>query len=156
MKKNPFLSIKTPFTSWESFIHLQIPRSCDFLSTIPVGTPLPDDTWRASLSEATPSRLPKEGHVVRSPIRTSSGRSTRHSQTSHLRICCPDRWLKWASLTTSFWQPAYHSPRSATCRAKGQEWWQVTSHDLWQPSVGWWWPYHHIEASWRAKKSPYH
>ena len=26
-----------------------------------------------------------------------------------------------------------HGPRSATCRAKGQEWWQVTSHDLWQP-----------------------
>ena len=48
-----------------------------------VGTPSPDDTWRASLSGATPSRLPKEGHVVRSPIWTSSGRSIRHSRTSH-------------------------------------------------------------------------
>ena len=27
---------------------------------------------------------------------------------------------------------ACYSPRSATYRAKGQEWWQVTSHDLWQ------------------------
>ena len=47
-----------------------------------VGTPPPDDTWHASLSGATPSRLPKEGHVARSPILTPLGRNTRHSRMS--------------------------------------------------------------------------
>ena len=28
---------------------------------------------------------------------------------------------------------ACHGLHSIACRAKGQEWWQVTSHDLWQP-----------------------
>ena len=103
-----------------------------------VGTPPPDDTWRASLSGTTPSGLPKEGHVARSPIRTSSGRSTRHSRTSYPddSISYPDMLsgsLTKVSKSCYVIPTAYHSPHSATCRAKGQEWWQVTSHDLWQP-----------------------
>ena len=56
------------------------------------------DTWHTLLSGATPPRCPKEGHVARSSIRTPSGRSTRHSQTSHSGdrhilsgYVCPDR-----------------------------------------------------------------
>ena len=103
-----------------------------------VGTPPPDDMWRASLFGATPSRLPKDGHVARSPIRTPSGRSTRHSRTSY-----PDNSISYPDMLsgslTKVSKSYYvipttcHSPRFATCRAKGQEWWQVTSHDLWQP-----------------------
>nr|CAN72922.1 hypothetical protein VITISV_035250 [Vitis vinifera] len=48
-----------------------------------VGTPSPDDTERASLSEQLhPDSL--RGYVARSPIQTPLGRSTRHSQSSHL------------------------------------------------------------------------
>ena len=97
-----------------------------FQTPFPVGTPPPDDTWCASLSGATPSGLPKERYMVRSPIRTSLGRSTRHSQTSHSddSISYPD--MLFGSLTKvskSYYVilTAYHSPRSATCRAKGQE-----------------------------------
>ena len=103
-----------------------------------VGTPPPDDTWRASLSGATPFGLPKEGHVARSPIRTSSGRSTRHSWTSH-----PDDSISYSDMLsgslTKVSKSYYviltvcHSPCSVIYRVKGQEWWQVTSHDLWQP-----------------------
>ena len=91
-----------------------------------VGTPSPDNTWRASLSGVTPSGLPKEGHVARSPIRISSGRSTQHSQTSHpdYSISYPD--MLSGSLTKvskSYYviPTACYSPRSATCRVKGQE-----------------------------------
>ena len=56
------------------------------------------------------------GHVACSPIWTPSGRSTRHSWTSHtrtiaypIRICCLDHWLKCTSLATTFRQPA-HTP----------------------------------------------
>ena len=85
------------------------------------------DTWRAS------------------PIRTPSGRSTWHSQTSHLddrhiasgRPTYPIRICLSGSLTKvskSYYviPTACHGPRSATCRVKRQEWWQVTSYDLWQ------------------------
>ena len=39
-----------------------------------VGIPLPDDTWHASLSGATPSRLLEVGHVARIAIRSNSTR----------------------------------------------------------------------------------
>ena len=45
------------------------------------------------------------GHVVRSPIRTPSGRSTRHSRTTHP-----------AMLPCYVIPPACHSPRSAALR----------------------------------------
>ena len=80
-----------------------------------------------------------------SPIWTSSGRSTRHSQTSHPddrhitsgRPTYPIRICFFGSLTKvskSYYviSTACHDPRFATCRVKGQEWWQVTSYDLWQ------------------------
>ena len=106
-------------------------------------------------------RIPPRGHVVRSPIWTPSMRSTRHSRISH-----PDDSISYpdmlSSSLTRVGTPCYviptvwHSSRSAACRVKGQEWWQVASHDLWQPPVGWWWHCHYLEASWRAKKSPHH
>ena len=48
------------------------------------------------------------GHVARSSIRTPLGRSTCHSRMSRPNdnISYPDHWLKWASLATSFRQPA--------------------------------------------------
>ena len=53
------------------------------------------------------------GHATRSPIRTPSGRSTRHFANITprmiaypIRICCLDHWLKCTSLATSFRQPA--------------------------------------------------
>ena len=80
-----------------------------------------------------------------SPIRTSLGRGTRHSQTSHPddrhitsgRPTYPIRICLFGSLTKvskSYYviPTACHGPRSATCRVKRQEWWQVTSYDLWQ------------------------
>ena len=90
-----------------------------------------------------------------------SGLPQGEALTSH-----PDDSISYSDmlsgLLTEVSKPCYviptacHSPRSAACRAKGQEWWQVTSHDIWQSSVGWWWPCHHLEASWRAKKSSHH
>ena len=104
--------------------------ACLFYDLLPgnidVGTPPPDDMWHASLSGATPSELPKvghvariairtilypdspRGHVARSSIRTPLGRSTCHSRMSRPNdnISYPDHWLKWASLATSFRQPA--------------------------------------------------
>ena len=77
-----------------------------------VGTPPPDDTWHASLSEATPSGLPKEGHVACSPIRTPSGRSMRYSRASHPDDSISYLDMLFRSLTeisrscTSFRQPA--------------------------------------------------
>ena len=111
-----------------------------------VGTYPPDDKWHAFLSGLAPSGFPQEDTWHASPIRTPSGRGTRHSQTSHLddrhitsgRPTYPIQICLSGSLTKvskSYYviPTACHSPRSATCRAKGQEWWQVTSHDLWQP-----------------------
>ena len=85
------------------------------------------DTWRVS------------------PIWTSSWRSTQHSQTSHpdnrhitserptypIRICLSGSLTK---VSKSYYviSTTCHNPRFATCRVKGQKWWQVTSYDLWQ------------------------
>ena len=61
------------------------------------------------------------GHVARSPIRTLSGRSTRHSRTSHLddSISYPDMLsgsLTKVSKPCYVIPPACHSPRSAALR----------------------------------------
>ena len=53
-------------------------RKGDRLRVQGVGTTPPDDTECASLSGALHPDSPR-GHVARSPIRTPSGRSTRHS-----------------------------------------------------------------------------
>ena len=110
-----------------------------------VGIPPPDDTWHAFLSGLAPSGFPQEDTWRVSPIWTSSGRSTRHSQTSHpddrhitsgrptypIRICL-SRSLTKVSKFYYVILTACHGPRSATYRVKGQEWWQVTFYDLWQ------------------------
>ena len=48
-----------------------------------VGTPPPNDTWHVFLSRLAPSGFHQEDTWRASPIRTPSGRGTRHSQTSH-------------------------------------------------------------------------
>ena len=89
-----------------------------------VGSPPPDDTECASLSGATPSGFSKricgalpypdslrEKHTALAII-------TPRTIAYPIRICCPDHWLKWASLATSFRQPATacHSLCSAALR----------------------------------------
>ena len=77
-----------------------------------VGTPPPDDTERALLSGATPSRFLKRtyGGAPLSGLLQGEAHSTREYHTRTIaypiRICCPDHCLKWASLATSFRQPA--------------------------------------------------
>ena len=98
---------------------------------IPVETPPPDDTWHAFLSGSAPSGFPQEDTWRASPIRTSSGRSTRHSQTSHpddrhitsgqptypIRICLSGSLTK-VSKSYYIIPTACHNPRSATYKAK--------------------------------------
>ena len=56
--------------------HIRIyPFNTNFILILIVGTPPPDNTWRASLSEATPSGLPKRTRGAL-PIRTPQGRHT--------------------------------------------------------------------------------
>ena len=59
-------------------------RKGDHLHVQGVGTPPPDDTERASLSGALHPDSPR-GHLARSLIQTPSGRSTRHTRSSHPR-----------------------------------------------------------------------
>ena len=77
---------------------------------------------------------PPRGHVARTSIRVPQG-GIRHSQISY-----PDDVLSYpdllsGSLTVTS-KPCWvipttcHSPRSVACKAKRQERWQVTSHDL--------------------------
>ena len=146
-----------------------------------VGTPPPDDAWRTFLDDTwhtflsglSPSGFPQDDTWRASPIRTSSGRGTRHSQnitfgrpTYPIRICFV-QIVDWSKQVLHVIPTGCHDPRSATYRVKGQEWSdgkspptifnnRGTSHDLCQPLVGWWWPCHHLEASWQAKISPYH
>ena len=138
------------------------PENLLFFRLKTVGTPPPDATWHTFSSGLAPSGSPwchvahisirissirispKEDTWHASPIRTSSGRSTRHSQTSHpddryitsgrptypIQICL-SRSLTKVSKSCYAILTACHGPRSATCRVKGQEWQQVTSHNLW-------------------------
>ena len=126
-----------------------------------VGTPPPNDVWRTSLNDTWHAFLSGLPHPD-FPMRTrgtlllsglSLGRGTRHSRTLHLddrhiasgRPTYPIRICLFGSLTevskscTSFQQPATISnSRNA-------------SHDLCQLPVGWWWPCHHLEASWQSQ-----
>ena len=85
--------------------------------------------------------------LISKNIRTAS---TIHPDDQHgpPGYDCPDHWLKYSkSYTLS--QQAYHGPRSATCRVKGQvevttshfpqSFHMITYHDLWQP--------HHLPRS---------
>ena len=75
------------------------------------------------------------------------------------------RIVDWSKQVLHVISTACHGPCSATYRVKGQEWSdgkslpmisdsRGASHDLCQPPVGWWWPCHHLEASWQAKNLP--
>ena len=126
------------------------------------------------------SGFPQEDTWCASPIWTSSGRGTRHSQTLHpddrhitfgrptypIRICFV-RIVDWSKQVLHVIPISCHDPRSATYRVKWHEWNdgkspptisdnRDTSHDLCQLPVGWWWLCHHLEASWQTKISPYH
>ena len=48
-----------------------------------------------------------------------------------IRICLSGSLTK-SSKSYYVIPTAYHGSRSATCKARWQEWWQVTSYDLWQ------------------------
>ena len=75
-------------------------RKGDRLHVQGVGTPPPDDTERASLSEATPSRFPKR---TRRTLPYSDSLREKHMALVNItprtiaypiRICCPDHLLK--------------------------------------------------------------
>ena len=133
-----------------------------FSYMVSVGTTPPSDTWHAFLSGLAPSGFPQKNTWRAFPIRTPSGRNTRHSQISHpddchitsgrptypIWICLSESLTKSKQVllhqSDSLPQPtihrlqskrtglvAGHLPPSAVCRVKGQEWWHVTSQDLW-------------------------
>ena len=81
-------------------------------------------------------RIPQE-NMWRAPLSgLLQGEAHGHSWTSHPddSISYPD--MLFGSLTKVS-KPCYviltacHNPHSVTCKAKGQERWQVASHDLW-------------------------
>ena len=137
-------------------------------SIILVGTSPPSDTWRTFLSGLAPSGFPLRGHVARFPYldflrerHTALANITSGRSTYPIRICLSESLIKSKQVllhhSDILPQPtirrlqsertglvASHLPRFAACRAKGQEWWQVTSHDLCQQPTGWWWPCHHL------------
>ena len=85
-------------------------------------------------------QISPRGHVTRFPYpdslrerHTTLTNITSGQPTYPIRICLSGSLTK---VSKSYYviPTACHSPRSATCRAKGQEWWQVTSHDLWKSS----------------------
>ena len=87
-------------------------RKGDRLRVQGVGTPPPSDTERTSLSRATPSRFPKSTRGALPYLdslrekHTTLVNTTLRTIAYPIRICCPDHWLMWASLATSFRQPA--------------------------------------------------
>ena len=71
-----------------------------------VETPLPDDTECTWLSGSTPSGFPKRTcGTPLSGLPQGEAHSTREHHTRTIAypigICCPDHWLKWASLATA-------------------------------------------------------
>ena len=108
----------------------------------------------------------KERHTILTNI--TSGRPPHRIRTTD--IYSPDMFVRiidWSKQVLHVTTTAYHGPRSATYKVKGQEWSdgkslptisdsRDASYDLCQPLVGWWWPCHHLVVSWQAKISPYH
>ena len=110
------------------------------------------------------------GHVGRSPIRTPSGKSTRHSRMSRPdnNISYPDHWLKWASLATLFRQPTTaHDPPPAERKDRVGGRSPPTIHRLQSERTrmmashlprsltaakGWWWPCHHLGVIMTSQK----
>ena len=84
-------------------------------------------------------RISPIGHMARFPYpdsfrerHTTLANITSGRPTYPIRICLSGSLTK---VSKSYYviPTACHGPHSAACRAKGQGWWQVTSHDLWQP-----------------------
>ena len=108
----------------------------------------------------------REKHTTLANI--TSGRSSYHIRTTD--ISYSDMFVRiidWSKQVLHVIITACHGPRSATCRVRSQEWSDGkslptisdscgASHHLCQPPYEWWWPCHHLEASWQAKISPYH
>ena len=79
----------------------------------------------------------------------------RMTNISHLDIIV--RITDWSKQVLYVITTACHGPRSAICRVKGQDevtishfprsLHAITYHDLGQPPVGWWWPWHYL-VSW--------
>ena len=102
-----------------------------------VGTPPPDETWHASLSGVIPSGLP-QGTRDAFPLSGLPQGEAHSARKHHIRmtdISYPDMSGSLTKVSKSYYiiPTVCHNPHSATYKAKGQEWWQVTSHDLWQP-----------------------
>ena len=90
----------------------------------------------------------------------TSGRPLQRTRMTD--IYYPDifvRIIDWNRQVLHVIITACHDPYSATCRVIWQEWSDNkslptisdsygASHDLCQPSVGWWWPCHHLVTSW--------
>ena len=147
-----------------------------------VGTPPTDNTWHtppgdewhtfssgfsprvhvARLSYLDPL---KERHTTLTNI--TSGRLPQHIRTTDIHY--PDMFvwiIDWSKQVLHIITTACHDPHLAICRVKGQDevtishvprsLHMITYHDLCQPPVGWWWPYHHLVSSWQHKISPYH
>ena len=86
-------------------------------------------------------------------------------RTQMTDIYYPDMFvwiIDWSKQVLHVITTACHGPRSATYRVKGQEWSDGkslptisdnprASHDLCQPLVRWWWPCHHLVASWQTQ-----
>ena len=87
-------------------------RKGDCLRVQGVGTHPPDETERARLSGSTPSGFPKRTcGALRYPDSLREKHTVLVNITPRriaypIRICCPDHWLKWASLATSLRQLA--------------------------------------------------
>ena len=136
-----------------------------FLSGLPQGD-LIRISPRVHLARFSYPDFLREKHMTLANI--TSGRSSYHIRTTD--ISYPDMFVRiidWSKQVLHVITTVCHGPRSATCRVKGQEWSDGkslptisdspgASHDLCQPPVGWWWPCHHLVASWQAKISLYH
>ena len=145
-----------------------------------VGTPPLDATWHTFPGDTWyvfSSGLPNPdfsnsacGALLLSWLPQGEVHNTRKYHIRTTDISYPDMFVRiidWSKQVLHVIITACYDPHFATCRVKGQEWSDGkslptisdshgASHDLCQPPVGWWWPCHHLVASWQAKISLYH
>ena len=75
-----------------------------------------EDTQRASLSGVTPSGFPKKTRgALPYPEQLHPDSPRRHAARFPIRICCPDHWLKWASLATAHVPPLSNGVSGHLC-----------------------------------------
>ena len=153
-----------------------MPRDTHFLMTRGMFSHLdyphldfPKSTRGALLLSTSSGRSTRHSQISHPDDRhITSGRSSYHIWTTD--ISYPDMFVRiidWSKQVLHVIITACHGPRSATYRVKGHEWSdgkslptifdsRDASHDLCQQPVGWWWPCHHLVASWQSKISLYH